>query len=304
MPTVLLDIPDKMKKSPNKKGMEQETIMMIILGLLIFALFLVLVYIIVNAQKEEGDIRQCKYSVLENANARLKIKGTDLSSYQGKIAKINCETEYKTITTDDENAMKRTVAASIATCWDIYGKDGYELFDTRDGNYCVVCSRLEFKKPKTLGNFSKYLRETAFREDMTYFEFLNKRKPTPGNEVSDPTLARYDIINTDKPVGIVFMMAKNSHFGKLATGLGGVTAGTAVSVVGVVLTGTGVLSWVGIPTIIAGAALGGYGGYVLGSDVSSNFKSRIVVFPYDDLKSLNCTRLEGKSNSGELSVTE
>lgn len=293
-----------MKIRMNKKGIEDETIMKIILGLLIFALFLGLVYTIANVQKEEGDIRQCKYSVLENANARLKIKGTDLSSYQGKIAKINCETEYNTIASGEEKVMKRSVANSIATCWDIYGKEGYELFDTKDGNYCVVCSRLEFKKPKRLENFSGYLRETAFREDITYFEFLNKRKPTPGNEVSDPSMARYDYVDTDKPLGIVFIMAKNSHFGKVETGLGGVAVGTAVSVVGVVLTGTGVLSWVGIPTIIAGAAIGGYGGYVLGSDVSSNFKSRIVVYPYEDLKNLNCTRLEGKSNSGELSIAE
>jgi len=294
-------------KIPTKKAQEYPKIITwVIIGIFVLAIFLMLLDRIMKGTSEYIDDETCKKSVAANANARIKIKGTDVSSYIGKIVPIKCSTNYETVESGDEKEMKRALADSMAKCWDYFGKEGYELFDTKDGNYCVICSRMEFKKPKRLDEFSKFLIEENYGSE-TYFKYFYGKDVPEGfsYDTSDISLREYDSMDTSKPLGIVFMMAKNAHFGKIETtgmgAVGGVAAGGAL-VVGLGLTSTGLLAWVGIPLVVVTTYIGGRAGYALGPDKSSTFKSRIVVVPYEDIRSLNCTRLEGKAHG--LEVTE
>jgi hypothetical protein len=66
--------------------------------------------------------------------------------------------------------------------------------------------------------------------------------------------------------------------------------------------GVGCAVTVGAIAAMGGAAGGGAIGYLVGSDRSADWDARIMLYPYDGIKDLKCTYMEGKS--GRLQVME
>ncbi|MBW2971230.1 hypothetical protein KY320_03660, partial [Candidatus Woesearchaeota archaeon] len=82
------------------------------------------------------------------------------------------------------------------------------------------------------------------------------------------------------------------------TGLGLVIAGVAAcsTVVG--------CGFAVVASSAAGLGLGGYGGYIMGADTSQNWDARIMLWDYDQLNTLKCSRLESKVGSLEIHKEE
>jgi hypothetical protein len=307
----------KQAKIMGRKALSTEDILKEVI--IILLIVVILIFILSNVYKQYYkyiDIESCKDSIKANAYARIVIKGTDMTTKWGQVTQLKCSTEYEKISAKNEEQKKRALAESIDKCWDLYGKDGYELFDTADNTYCVVCSRLEFDDKKPITNFTQFLM-TEKKGNMTYFERLYQINPHP--ELAGAQTKVSEQYKTDVPLGVVFVMAKEGYFGQAESTtwwvMGGAVAG---AVVGGVLLYTGVLAPVAVPLItgslatlygIAGTVTitGGVGivsgaliGYNVASDHSSDFDSMIMVTPYDNIKLLNCTYLEGKSTGLEV----
>ena len=95
------------------------------------------------------DYAICKNSNIANAEMKLKIDNQVIAERRGN----KCKTEYIDVPKDKE---LKFIAKQMAGCWDMYLEGKTELFDTDDGNYCAICSRLTFKDKKQLTGLTKY----------------------------------------------------------------------------------------------------------------------------------------------------
>ncbi|MFC1691537.1 hypothetical protein ACFL0W_05145 [Nanoarchaeota archaeon] len=298
----MIKVPFSIKKSFQKKAEVSSSVkysLLFVIALVVFSMFFV--QYIHSAEEFVADTR-CQQSVLQNA-FRLRIMGTDLSDKMGNIIPIQCKTDYpKPFPKSDEQEYKKIIANNMLSCWNTFLRGQKELFAVEDQNFCVVCSRLEFEEKTKLPEFTKFLIETKappfFNE--TYFEIFRQKKTEKGilKEYENSQLKGKEAMDLSKPLAVVYILGKDAHIGKGdATTIG---AGGAVILVGIgsVLTVSGIFAPIGL-TVIAGIA-GGASGYMLGSDYSADYNARVMVWPYDDLSALKCTRLEGRS--GYLSL--
>lgn len=285
----------------------------VLAGFIIISIIAVIMLLYIAKVKQESwnlaEKELCKKSVEFQAQQRrlLTASGSDLTDYNGNKVDLKCYTQYKKIKSKEDRTVKKTIADAMYHCWDQYGKGEYDLFDTKDNNYCVVCSSLEFTRKKEITGLSEFLinEKPSKVSKKTYFEFLNGI-----NANSEETLKIYensDLKNKDKlnlknPLAVMFVSSKNAYpnarFGAEHGKLGTVLQDSMISAISTtgVLAITGCISAVACAVVIGVASIGGVAiGYFSGSDISAEWDSHILIWDYNKLYELDCTRLEGKS---------
>jgi hypothetical protein len=282
----------------NKK--EHQNIQYYLVGLIILLAVVLVLFLfygkVGEIAMEKETVNLCRQQIEVNAIGR--IGGMQLYDVD------NCPTEYIAVDETEAELLKEELAKQMAACWYKLGEGKYELFDhsievdREPVQYCVICSVLEFESaPQELDGFLAYLGEENvplyYAQDefyegksVTYMDYFKGYK-------SDASLQllyeqeTVDIIDTDYDYATIFLYAKKGYIGKVWSTFGGLVAGTVVA-------GALVITGVGIPASIAlfatSATAGGAVGYQLGSDITANWESGILLYPYDTaaLKELNC----------------
>ena len=273
------------------------------------------------------DKEACKQSIRLNAHTKLtSVVGFDAGKYlvdrYGNVVNIQCATEYLEVKGDKPEVLQKKIADSMVDCWQMYGEGELEVFDTKDNNYCAVCSRLEFKEETQLPGFTKFLMTNqAPRQETTYLEYFQGSGRRCGADslseeeisaiVDNSGINDFDTLDTSTPLAVMFVMNKNAYpdslfnsgiieSGKIETAIWGLGIGTGIGLVaGVALCLTGVGCAVGGPLIIGvvatGIGLGGWMGYGVGAACTSDYDAYVMLWDYSDLKSLNCTYLESEA---------
>ncbi|PIY60623.1 hypothetical protein COY95_00840, partial [Candidatus Woesearchaeota archaeon CG_4_10_14_0_8_um_filter_47_5] len=152
----------------------QSKIVGAILIIIVGVLLLIFVGGFFELLKSKSDSDLCRKSVQDMVLARkaVTIEGSDLTDLLGMRVNLNCPTHYYRIKDKEDDVIKRAVADEMAGCWDRFGRGELEIFDTKDNNYCVVCSRLEFSEKKEIPGFNRFLLEENARilqEDSSSF---------------------------------------------------------------------------------------------------------------------------------------
>ena len=135
-----------MKKRQDKRGDGYYYIILsLILGLMIFAIFLFWVYEEYFTE-EDADLQICRQSIEIRAN----IPDPDIASMTVLELKeefpLKCKTQVVTIDYEDEAKLEREIAHSIAGCWNLFGEGAYRLFPAQTyisvDSVCVPCARI------------------------------------------------------------------------------------------------------------------------------------------------------------------
>jgi len=287
-----------------------------IMGFILDSIVVVILFIVLGGVQKENSSLVKKQICKENVQQIIRekhlftVKGTNIVDQFGNPAELDsCFTEYKTIDSNDDTVVKRTIADSMASCWDTYGRGKGEIFDTKDGNFCAICSSLEFTNKKEVKGLTEFLakEKPSVTSDQIYLDFLTGSRvqsSTLIEKYENSDLKKLDTLNLEKPLAVVFTMAKNayptalkgSEHGKLDIWSMAVDT-TIAGVFATIVTG-GALCSTGVGCFFAFGAILGTGtgvSYFSGSDIGANWDARTVLVPYDNLKSLKCTRLEGRS---------
>lgn len=245
------------------------------------------------------DYTICKNSNIENAKLKLKIDNQVIQERKGN----KCKTEYVKVPKDEELEF---VAKKMALCWDMYLEGKEELFETEDNNYCAICSVLTFEDKILVTGLTNYLIEyDAPGKGKKYYYYLTRTVVNKEifSEIENSHLNDLHIIDTSKPLSVLFVMGKNVNPGSW-TGKSSVVTGVYASAGGAVaglslLAGFGLCS-TGIGCTIGAFLIGsvtGAGGYLIGSTYNPDLPdTKILLWPYtkEDLSQLKCTMLEGK----------
>ena len=250
---------------------------------------IVIIYIIVTGSKiatTGGDKEQCLSSIRAQAAVNLLSPGTAVN--------LRCTTEQVKSDETDATKQKGVLASSMARCWEEFGEGKVKLFQIQTGSYCVVCSHIEFTKPQKLDHFMQYLMENAAPgKSVSYYSYLFNVEGTPQlvNQYRLNPISNQDTLDVSHPVAVMYVAEKKVD----ATGGGkgpALAALAGVAAAGVVLISGGTA----IPALIAAGASGGAVGFVLTPYlVNQDFKSAVVLWPYDTISQLQCNRLEGKA---------
>ena len=264
----------------------------------------------------------------------IKLEG--LADKFGNPVDIRCYTEYENYRTQDEQEIKRIIADKMVECWDQFGQGKTEIFNTKDNNYCVVCSRLTFDKKTELQGFTSFLNNNiAPYKKMSYLEYLSGVSmvdyEASGYENSE--VSGTDKLPIDEPLAVMFTMGKNANpdawkgventkaitsgtgiaigaGAGILTGLviGGLiacpeTLGIGCLVAGVLESGILIAGIITGTTIVGGAA-GGTIGYAAGASRTADWDAKVMLWPYDKINELQCTYIEGQSGHLEIKQIE
>ncbi len=299
-----------MKRAENE-NLGMQTIIVLTITLVSVLLFLLFIKNFRESATGTSDYTICKESNLGNAKLKIKIGNMPFSERSGN----NCKTEYVKAPKGQELTF---IAQKMANCWDMYLEGKEELFETKDGNYCAVCSVIDFEdKQKPVTGLPYYLLSTKLpSKDTTYYEYLSAT--TVKNDIrttlQNTELNQKHLIDTTIPVAVMFTTAKDVYPGSL-TGESSVYTGVIGSSAGVItgtLAGTLLVAGIGLCGTIVGCVkgifliglstgvIGGLGGGSLGMAIGSNnnpdLDTKLLLIPYtkEDLSKLQCTRLEGR----------
>lgn len=267
-----------------------------VLATIILIIVLVFSKNVMDSAEQVGRVETCKRSV-EFASIKLNSELGDLTNIYGNKVDLECSTEYINYNLEEPEAAKEIIADKMVECWDMYGRGEKEIFDTKDNTFCVVCSRLTFSEEFEMNDFPLFLKENVapFKGGKTYEEYLIKTDEINYEAVElNPGMEETMII--DYPVAIMFIMDKDAYPGSpveagkiMSTPIGigaGIIGGLALCVTGVGC-GPGIF--------ILATAVGGTGGYLLGSDTSAEWDAKILMWDYEKLNELDCTYMESKS---------
>ena|SRR3989338_5980535 len=281
----------------------------VIIVLVILIVFALIYFFWLRDYRTSGenlsDYQICKSSNFEDSKLKLKAGNVAIQERSGN----KCKTEYLTVPKDQELNF---IARKLAQCWDMYLEGKGELFDTKDNNYCAICSVLTFEEDTELRGLTSYLMEekVPWEWGKTYYEYLTRIIVTNEqvNTVKNEELAgRLGSIDTGTPQAVLFVEGKDINpesltgQSSIVTGSigGAVGAGLAgvIYIAGVGLCFTGIACPAGLFLVMAGGAIaGGTTGYLIGSDYDPDTDSRVLLWRYtnNELSQLQCTQLEGR----------
>lgn len=219
----------------NKKGLETEILVPIIITLLSLAVLFVVVGRIVGLFPVTITKEICHDSVAERATS---IKGVNI----GKIfVSIKCKTMYKClsmggecpegyekISVSNEEDIKREIADSMYDCWWMLGEGKIDFFSesgwkTLSGfglakSSCVVCSNIYFddkvkEKVKDI-DLIPYLAVTKVpNKGITYLDYFSDQK-----DLALPSDLKAEKLSTSQEYTIIFSGIKGGDFwGRLKT---------------------------------------------------------------------------------------
>jgi hypothetical protein len=276
----------------NKKAEEQNVI---VAAILILAFIIIAVIIISKISEVAGTASEketCKQSIIMYST--LALGGKPLTD------SIKCPTKYLSLSSSKSNLeIQKTIANEMYDCWDNFGQGKLELFDTKNENFCVVCSSVSFSgAQKEISGFGGFLAAQKIPgKDETYLEFL-------GQNFEDYDLLKSQAespdntfkIDTSEQYAVMFVYAKQarmSTIAKIGIGAGAAAAG----VIGIALIASGVGAPIGIAgiafiakTAAVAAAVGGYGGSKAGAD-ASEWQASVMLVQTDEITGIGCTNI-------------
>ncbi|MBU3907000.1 MAG: hypothetical protein KKA64_01985 [Nanoarchaeota archaeon] len=326
-----------MDKQLNKKG-EMSSTMLVTIILLIIGFVIILWFWYQLNPTGKIDQETCHESVLFRSTFNLGPfePGRNIIPLKCKTEKIcfgeNCEGMIPTkesvvnqvdLNKDNQKAKEQileTIANAMYDCHSMLGEGKLAFMPktTFTENYCIICSRFEFDKETqkqvdsiTYKEFYDYLLKKKTPDGKSYLEYLypgvtseqvvqdHFEKVKQEDELSELTLENWKM-NTNYEDGYAIVsqiQPGTTWFGKSLT-FGAALAGIGLTVGGVALTGTGVLSPIGIliikvgvtTTVVSTSAV-----YWYSHSGNGNFKqSPPSIFPYDQksLTALNCNSFE------------
>ena len=263
-----------MKHTLNKKGLENETLVLLILAsvAVIFSVF----YFnkgIGEASNRSVEVTACKASV--DRNARLHINGIEFP------ASLNCPARNIKITkADDEAAQdsaKKLIADAMYDCWYMYGQGRLNLFKD-EATFCSVCAFVNIEATEPVKGLPAYLltEQSPDKSGKLYSDYLASYKTSKAEQVlgaikDTPLLDRASEaeLKGKSNYAIVFVYAKGKdELEKLANHLfAQTTAGQTGLIIGVGA-GTVAGTTAALTLLSFGIAAGPVGWAALGVGVS------------------------------------
>lgn len=229
---------------------------------------------------DAGDAQRCEASVRASA-----VQGLLAPSHVGEL---KCSTHYITVADKDETRQKAAIADAMRSCWSQFGQGRLPLFDVRSGSFCVVCARLEFSAPLKVTKFTQYLLEKpAAGTGGSYYQYLFGADPASAASLYPASaIASVDTLDTSRPLAVMFVTSKKvDDWTAYLVGGGVIVAGGAVAIIS---GGT-------LLPVVAAVGGGAAGYFTSPYFTNENAVSATVLWPYDDLGAMQCTRLEGKA---------
>ncbi len=234
-----------MKIVNKKAAIVQYTLITIII--LLASAAIVLLFLKAFPFSETIDKEACRTSVALRNEAYLR--GENILP---EIVPLKCKTEEITITTENEELIKRNLANAMYDCWWMMGEGKMQPFaESTWRNFgfegaqsaCVICSTIEFdkgSKNKKIDLLPYLVTSKIPLKDITYFEYFTD-KADKGLATQLTTTS----IDTNKVYTVVFMGVRGKSFWdvlKADAGALGLTAGATAFVAG----GKGISKLIGV----------------------------------------------------------
>jgi hypothetical protein len=312
-----------------KKALARTFLYIIIVGIIFLIIMLSFYSRVGEVIQSESTKNICKTDVYSKHYLKLKPFKL-LNRNNGEMSSdVDCPTVDLNIDADLDTKKgqikaKNQISIAMFDCLDqfgqipIEGEQKLELFETKKGidNYCVICHSIEFKdKDKEIPNLIEYWKTTDVPEkDYTFMQAFTGYQTIPNIDGFKQdveifvTQNNVKEIDTNEKYAVTFMYYKEGYYTKIQNALNLGISGTAGGAIGA---GAAVLIGLATPgvnvavgtMILSGAVIGGTGnaviGYILGSDVTADWKSSVLLLPYEatKLEELKCSYLPGKQNN-------
>lgn len=192
----------------NKRGI---TVQSMLIGIILVVLAAVIIFLFIKSLPLKGTIDKeaCHQSVILRNNALLRGE-----SILPETIPLNCKTQELTISSSNEDFIKREIANSMYDCWWMLGEGKMKFWSESTAkefglgtvkSTCVICSVIRFDesvKEKNLRlNMADYMESTKVPgKNITYLEYF-----TEETGAKLPTDVEAPPITTDKDYVILFM---------------------------------------------------------------------------------------------------
>ncbi|MEM4153089.1 MAG: hypothetical protein QXK80_03175 [Candidatus Pacearchaeota archaeon] len=215
----------------NKRGV---TVQSMLIGIIIVLLIAAIIFFFLKAlpYKETVDKEACRNSVILRNNAILRGEGM-----LPETIPLNCKTQEITISSTNEDFIKREIANAMYDCWWMLGEGKMQFFSesgwrewgvpgkgTAKAN-CIICSIIRFDekaKRKQIDLLSFLERTKIPSKNLTYLEYFSQEE-----KAELPTEIKIEKLDTNQDYAIIFMSIKGEDLGeeiKNYIGLGGTSA--------------------------------------------------------------------------------
>lgn len=279
----------------NKKGIEAEVLIGIILTIIVAAVIFWFLYIYNSSTTDFIDREACHQSVLMRSLPT--IAGAPLRAG----LPLKCRTEKILLLQDDENAIKSRIANAMHDCWWMLGEGKLNFFAAGlvRKNYCLICSTIKFDKDAKnlkINDLKEYLVvEKLPAGNMSYLQYLS-------NSDNPAVMGSGEVIDTNEEYVVVFSFFKNELLSNwLATGTAGFMGAKAGAVVGSIVPGLGTAIGAGVGLVVGGSL-----GWLLQSEYKeqianmfsggqgSDYLASLYLMKYnpEDISEIGCTNIE------------
>lgn len=189
-------------KMNKKADMTMAFVIVMILMLVIIAALLYPEYNLFTKISEKTPYDICRNSV--EASALLRVRNIELAPY------LKCQTQQHTITSNDAEAAKHTVADAMYNCYYQFARGEKNLFSD-EGTFCFICSTIDFeskaKDLKELPAFTKYLFENYGDAKNSYAQYFYKSDFNKVKESVKASKLYLAPVKADK-LGVLFVYRK------------------------------------------------------------------------------------------------
>ncbi|MFH0831935.1 MAG: glycine zipper domain-containing protein [archaeon] len=279
----------------NKKGIEAEVLVGIIITIIVASVIFWFLYIYNSRTTDFIDREACHQSVLMRSLPT--IVGAPLRAG----LPLKCRTEKILLTQDDENAIKSRIANAMHDCWWMLGEGKLNFFSAGlfKKNYCLICSTIKFDKDAKnlkINDFKEYLAvEKLPTSNITYLQYFS-------NLDSPEVVGTGEVIDTNEEYVVVFSFFKNELLSNwLAVGEGGWIGAKVGAVIGSIIPGPGTTIGAGVGLIIGGAIGGALQDKwkkiiadMFSGGKGSDYLASLYLVEYNpqDIREVGCTNIE------------
>jgi len=274
-----------MKNIKNKKG-DMSTIMIAVL-IITLVLLIALLYPQYNIFAKIGG--KMPYEICRNSvetASLMRFKNIELSPF------LKCETQQYTITKNNAEEAKKTIADAMYNCYYQFAQGEKQLFSD-EGKFCFICSTIDYElggtKITELPEFQKYLFENYADSKNTYAQYLYKDK---SDQTKKDLGTKYVTALLRQKLGVFFTYDRfrtsankelTQYLNKIA--LAGSTTAFVSAYIPLVGTPLAVIS-------LAGSGLALVGGYAVQmfGDYSQISTVQLIQYSPEEINKLGCTQ--------------
>ncbi|MEM2954851.1 MAG: hypothetical protein QW625_02810 [Candidatus Nanoarchaeia archaeon] len=222
---------NKKQKEVNKRGL---TVQSMLIGIIIVVIGAAIIFLFIKSlpYKETVDKEACHQSVILRSQAIAGLQPGQLLNIP-----LNCKTQEITISSTNEDFIKREIANSMYDCWWMLGEGKMKFWSESTakefglGNVkstCIICSIIRFDKSVKAKNLrldmASYMEQTKIpNKNVTYLEYFTDETGT-----KLPTDVQAPPITTDSDYVILFMGIEGDELWEPIVKDLGVVAGSLV----------------------------------------------------------------------------